>query len=496
MAENPTPVDCGAVGDGTLHTVDEWLVGGDLDRGYNDLAAIQVDYPFVTALTDSVDYAGIQQCIDLGQPQISLGDLTYHVGTNTIIFSGFFRSLTGGGAQLRTQTDTLILDADNLGTSVITGIQFVHLPIVPPDGNTATGVRLCRNGGDSNSIVRCQFLSLGTATEVWTHTNIVDRCTVQDCGIGVYFLCDPALANITPNNCNVVNSNIRFCTYGIRVKPDQKIFSLFVTNSDIEACTVNEIYVEPGNAFLSHFILQGVYLETSVDPHSHMQIEGACDFLSVNECEMLANVPIGSQTNIRAIDILAPSNCILNTMSTTFDTIQQAIVQASPRDVHLFSNRYAVVTTPISLLDSSARVFAISDPSSLVDNALVVLPLKVENDATDAVTIEGTSAVGGGEPQKQFGLVYRGQFSSTPGQRTEYASILAEKEDQTAFGGRAGLVFKTSIGTTGDREVARITPDGEIEMLLDGAGFILRSPDGTRYRTTVDNAGVLQTAAV
>lgn len=47
--------DYGAIGDGTLHPLSE---------RFSTLAAAQAVYPFVTSLTDSLDYAGIQANIN------------------------------------------------------------------------------------------------------------------------------------------------------------------------------------------------------------------------------------------------------------------------------------------------------------------------------------------------------------------------------------------------------------------------------------------------
>jgi hypothetical protein len=52
--------DYGAVGDGTSNPVSEWLTGGARDQGYANLAAIQVDYPHVTGLTDEIDWVAAQ----------------------------------------------------------------------------------------------------------------------------------------------------------------------------------------------------------------------------------------------------------------------------------------------------------------------------------------------------------------------------------------------------------------------------------------------------
>ncbi|QWY14554.1 tailspike protein [Klebsiella phage BUCT_49532] len=50
-----SPWDYGAVADGTVHSLSEY---------YGDLAAAQVVYPFVTSLTQSIDYAAIQKCVN------------------------------------------------------------------------------------------------------------------------------------------------------------------------------------------------------------------------------------------------------------------------------------------------------------------------------------------------------------------------------------------------------------------------------------------------
>lgn len=52
--------DYGAIADGTLHTVQEWVTSGR----FSGLAAIQVAYPHVTALTDSIDWAAVQAALN------------------------------------------------------------------------------------------------------------------------------------------------------------------------------------------------------------------------------------------------------------------------------------------------------------------------------------------------------------------------------------------------------------------------------------------------
>ena len=55
--------DFGAIGDGTLHTVAEWIIPGALGR-YASLAACQVDYPHVQSTSDSIDWAAGQAALN------------------------------------------------------------------------------------------------------------------------------------------------------------------------------------------------------------------------------------------------------------------------------------------------------------------------------------------------------------------------------------------------------------------------------------------------
>lgn len=57
-AESVSVKDFGAIGDGTLHTVAEWI-----PSRYASLAAVQVDYPHVTSTSDSIDWAAAQKHI-------------------------------------------------------------------------------------------------------------------------------------------------------------------------------------------------------------------------------------------------------------------------------------------------------------------------------------------------------------------------------------------------------------------------------------------------
>jgi len=94
LLETVSVTDFGAVGDGTLHTVAEWIVPGALGR-YANLSALQVDYPHVTGTDDPIDWAAIQSAINYAA---SIGSRTvffpkgknktsgtpYNIGSKTI----------------------------------------------------------------------------------------------------------------------------------------------------------------------------------------------------------------------------------------------------------------------------------------------------------------------------------------------------------------------------------------------------------------------------
>lgn len=50
-----------------------------------------------------------------------------------------------------------------------------------------------------------------------------------------------------------------------------------------------------------------------------------------------------------------------------------------------------------------------------------------------------------------------------------------------------------SIQNNFNVEVASVNADGSVEVAAIGAGFILKSPDGTRYKVSVANGGALST---
>ncbi|EPK7240636.1 hypothetical protein JH094_001919 [Acinetobacter baumannii] len=91
--------DFGAIGDGTLHKLQEWVDSGK----YASLAAIKLDYPFVTSLDQSIDWAATQKAVLTGtntyapQGTYVLSDTVHtpHSGSSFRVDSG--RKIYGDG---------------------------------------------------------------------------------------------------------------------------------------------------------------------------------------------------------------------------------------------------------------------------------------------------------------------------------------------------------------------------------------------------------------
>lgn len=60
LSESVSTADFGSIGDGTLHTLQEWIDSGK----FSNLTAIQIVYPNATALTDTIDWVACQAAID------------------------------------------------------------------------------------------------------------------------------------------------------------------------------------------------------------------------------------------------------------------------------------------------------------------------------------------------------------------------------------------------------------------------------------------------
>lgn len=71
----------GYIGDGTYHPLSEWISSGK----YLNLAAIKADYPKVTSMTQSIDWAALQTCADYCKGQTMLVPKGIGVITDTVV---------------------------------------------------------------------------------------------------------------------------------------------------------------------------------------------------------------------------------------------------------------------------------------------------------------------------------------------------------------------------------------------------------------------------
>lgn len=88
--------DFGAIGDGTLHTVQEWVNSGK----FSNLAAIQVDYPHVTALTDSIDWAAAQKALSTTNIAYYPKSTGAYINNKTLQLNGNWDVVKGASKQV------------------------------------------------------------------------------------------------------------------------------------------------------------------------------------------------------------------------------------------------------------------------------------------------------------------------------------------------------------------------------------------------------------
>lgn len=100
-------------------------------------------------------------------------------------------------------------------------------------------------------------------------------------------------------------------------------------------------------------------------------------------------------------------------------------------------------------------------------------------------------------------------FSSTSGGSAQTGSLVSGKAtgatdvawklgastaDASVNAAAKLLSLRTGIGAT-EVEKAHVVKDGTLEITTAGAGIVLASPDGTRYRLTIANGGAVNIAA-
>jgi hypothetical protein len=133
--------------------------------------------------------------------------------------------------------------------------------------------------------------------------------------------------------------------------------------------------------------------------------------------------------------------------------------------------------------------------SPLTSNTNVAGTTGAQNAFTLSTTTNGVAAA-------TFGPRLRFQAESASGTTRDAAAIDAVWTDATDATRTADIVFNTvsSAGALTERmrlsSQGNLTASGDIEVTDSASGIILKSPDGTRYRVTVSDLGILSTASV
>jgi len=139
------------------------------------------------------------------------------------------------------------------------------------------------------------------------------------------------------------------------------------------------------------------------------------------------------------------------------------------------------------VIDSSGRVgINTTSPSA---------PLSVQASSTaEGIKILGRAAddIGDFAFLENDGTTEIGRIQA----RTTELSFRARQSGQSILFITGGIAERARIDSSGNLGIATSTPDDKLEIGGAGAGIILASPDGTRYRLTVANGGTLSIAAV
>ena len=141
---------------------------------------------------------------------------------------------------------------------------------------------------------------------------------------------------------------------------------------------------------------------------------------------------------------------------------------------------------------------ATTSPLEIVGNAasnkkLVRLTM---NNPQVGVEIQVNAAAAGAYPLNIIGQNYGPLFSTaTNGGQTLRVLKQGTGNGEAAMVINQGTGPTLSLRTAAATEVARFNPDGELENLTAGKGHLMRSPNGTRYRVSVSDAGAISVVA-
>lgn len=230
MREWVSVMDFGAIGDGTLHTVQEWVNSGR----YASLAAVQADYPLVEALTDSIDQAAIQRAIST-HANVNLPNGTYIVKprSNKIMFD------VPSGCNLKGTRASVIKVASSAGGyNVIFGQFSTGSPVV---NASLSGFAIDQNvAGNINNEVALGNAKLAVGIFNFNGISIDGVTFIDACGINTV-----SLNGATSNKASVRNCDF-FWKWGSSVSYDN---SALYFNCDDHTADNNKFYGKVGESF-------------------------------------------------------------------------------------------------------------------------------------------------------------------------------------------------------------------------------------------------------
>lgn len=145
------PQDFGAIADGASHPVSQWLAGGRFDRGFANLAAIQLVYPMVGALTDEIDWAATKAAIatrrNVFMPNgqyIMSGELCFErfgqeIRGQNWLFTQLYFPAASNGFRLKTITEGDVLVSGSIEVGPNIGTRLRNLRFIGAGVGVATG---------------------------------------------------------------------------------------------------------------------------------------------------------------------------------------------------------------------------------------------------------------------------------------------------------------------------------------------------------------------
>lgn len=125
------------------------------------------------------------------------------------------------------------------------------------------------------------------------------------------------------------------------------------------------------------------------------------------------------------------------------------------------------------------------------NTALGAASLYSANPSAAVVTGANNTAIGaqaGSRTVADTNCTYLGFFANKDTYANSYSN-------STAIGSNA-VISKSNQVVLGNTSVTEVDTYGDFQCLTNGKGLILSSPDGTRYRLTISNSGVLTTASI